>query len=446
MRKFPLLSILVFCASWLVSHAQLSTNRNNMTPQAPVISGLIGLWHLDGNTNDSSGFGHNGTIVGTVTQTAGRCGNAYHFDGSSYIDCGNVDLNSTGEFSISAWVKSTDPYVEAVWRMVVSKLDYTAGGPLELFLGDGRNESGLEGTATNYLAWNGGNGLYYTFSPYDLTRNAKDGNWHHLAVTFKSGSQIVYFDGVQVGSSTSSDPLPNTTSNFHIGGMDFGPYHHPLIGDIDEVSAYNRALSSSEIQTIAQGCDICANATNLTTTNITSTSAKLNWVASVNPTQWQIQYKRAIPDSPWVSIKLNGSARSVNIFSLTSNQTYKWRIRSKCGTTWNAYSAIVSFKTLAALQSISLNSTTTENLSSSLLLYPNPSKGEATIQYNSIRNEKIQLKVFDITGRVVFITTALSIKGMNTYHLNLSHFAGGIYYLELSNNNERGRIKFVIER
>lgn len=221
-----------------------------ITMQSFGQNGLIGLWHLDGNTTDASGNGHNGAIVGTVTSTAGKFNNAYHFDGSSAIDCGNVNLNSTGEFSVSAWVKSNDPYVTEVWRMVVSKLNTSTGGPLELFLGDGRS-SGNPGTAGNYLAWNGGNSLYHAFSPYDLSRNARDGNWHHLAVTFKSGSQIVYFNGNPVGSSTSTDPLPNTNSNFRIGGIDFGPYHHPWVGEIDEVSAYNRVLSAAEIQTLA---------------------------------------------------------------------------------------------------------------------------------------------------------------------------------------------------
>src|SRR4051794_29633839 len=86
--------------------------------------------------------------------------------------------NSTGEFSISVWVKSTDPYVNAVWRMVVSKLDGNDGGPMELFLGDG-NSGSNPGTAGNYIAWNGGIGVYNVFSAFDLTRNAKDGNWHH---------------------------------------------------------------------------------------------------------------------------------------------------------------------------------------------------------------------------------------------------------------------------
>jgi hypothetical protein len=210
----------------------------------------IGIWHLNSATTDSSRFGHNGTIVGTVTQTDGRFGYAYHFDGSSYIDCGSVDLNSTGEFSVSAWVRSTDSYVYQVWRIVVSKIG-AGGGPLELFLGDGRSGS-LPGTAGNYMAWNGGLGVYDVFSPYDLSRNAKDGTWHHLAITFKSGSQIVYFDGVQVASDTATNPLPNTSATFRIGGTDFGAYHHPWIGDIDEVSAYNRVLSPSEIQMLAQ--------------------------------------------------------------------------------------------------------------------------------------------------------------------------------------------------
>ena len=35
----------------------------------------------------------------------------------------------------------------------------------------------------------------------------------------------------------------------------------------------------------------CQNATNLTTTGITSNSATFNWTASANPTQWRVQYK-----------------------------------------------------------------------------------------------------------------------------------------------------------
>ncbi len=80
-----------------------------------------------------------------------------------------------------------------------------------------------------------------------------------------------------------------------------------------------------------ENCGVCANATALTTTNITSTSAKLNWVASVNPAQWEVQYKPTAPGGKWKDVLLAGSARSAVISGLSTNLAYNWRIRAKCG-------------------------------------------------------------------------------------------------------------------
>jgi hypothetical protein len=86
------------------------------------------------------------------------------------------------------------------------------------------------------------------------------------------------------------------------------------------------------------------------------------------------------------------------------------------------------------------------NFESLLLLYPNPSHSEITVKYNCLNENKIQLKVFDITGKTVFTKSDMAIKGMNTYHVNLSKLAAATYYLELRNNNEIKRVKFVIEK
>ena len=183
---------------------------------------------------------------------------------------------------------------------------------------------------------------------------------------------------------------------------------------------------------------------NLTTTNITSTSAKLNWTASVNPAQWQVQYRKA-PSGSWTTITLEGLVRSVNIPGLTANQKYNWHIRAKCGTTWTPYSAIKSFTTLVALQSASVEDAVIEK-SSSFLLYPNPSSGEITITDNSINPGKVLFKVYDNMGKMVFTSTNSAMMGNNTYHLNLSNLASGIYYLELLNGNEQKRTKFMIQK
>ncbi|HEY1247448.1 MAG TPA: MopE-related protein, partial [Nitrososphaera sp.] len=139
---------------------------------------------------------------------------------------------------------------------------------------------------------------------------------------------------------------------------------------------------------VDEGCGgTCTNATGLATTNITSKSVTFNWTASVNPTVWQIQYKKAVAGATWINIRPQGSARSANISSLTANQTYKWHIHAKCGTTWTTYSSLQSFKTLSALQSTFAEGVMAKE--PSLLLYPNPSTGEITIAHKSLSSGKL---------------------------------------------------------
>jgi hypothetical protein len=77
--------------------------------------------------------------------------------------------------------------------------------------------------------------------------NGRDGNWHMVTVTYASGSQRLYVDGCLAALSTYAGPLPLVPDGVLIGGFSFGPYHHPWIGDLDEVSIYSRVLSAAEV-------------------------------------------------------------------------------------------------------------------------------------------------------------------------------------------------------
>ena len=61
-------------------------------PSYVPTNGLVGWWPFNGNANDESGNGNNGTVNG-ATLTADRFGNAnsaYSFDGvDDYINCVN---------------------------------------------------------------------------------------------------------------------------------------------------------------------------------------------------------------------------------------------------------------------------------------------------------------------------------------------------------------------
>ena len=57
-------------------------------PSYVPTNGLVGYWPFNGNANDESGNGNNGTVNG-ATLTSDRFGNAngaYSFNGSSEID------------------------------------------------------------------------------------------------------------------------------------------------------------------------------------------------------------------------------------------------------------------------------------------------------------------------------------------------------------------------
>ena len=79
-----------------------------------------------------------------------------------------------------------------------------------------------------------------------------------------------------------------------------------------------------------------------------------------------------------------------------------------------------------------------------LLIYPNPSAGNITVQYNSNYAGNIYLVVHDMRGGTIFSKTEQAVKGGNTYHLNLHYVAPAVYYLELNNGNEQTREKFIM--
>src|SRR5947209_699488 len=204
---------------------------------------LIGLWHLDGNAQDSSGNSHDGTINGAIP-TTGVSGQAYSFDGSAGISVGNLDFSS-GQYTVNIWFRTRVPAVSEDWRMMVAKTNIPAGDQtFELAIGDGRDNGA--GNAPFFLVWDNGSGPVNIASPAGL--NTRDGNWHMATATYIFGDQRLYVDGCLVGTSAYAGPLPIISDDVVIGGVNgFGPYHHPWKGDLDEVSIHGRPLDPREI-------------------------------------------------------------------------------------------------------------------------------------------------------------------------------------------------------
>ena len=161
---------------------------------------------------------------------------------------------------------------------------------------------------------------------------------------------------------------------------------------------------------IDENCIACGNGSALSTTNITASSAVLNWVAASNPLQWQLQYKTSVSNAKWINVTLlAGSVRTLTLTNLVSGQGYSWRIRAKCGAVWTSYSSGVNFKTLtgsALPRGVNGSTTAKENINdmAAIRLYPNPTAGQFMLELHIANgnNSKAQVQLIDMFGRTVY--------------------------------------------
>ena len=229
-------------------------------------SGSVGWWKLNepnGTTTaaDSSGKGNNGTLVNMDPATdwvAGKIGRALDFDGSNdYVDLGtgsSLNFGSSVPFTVAAWVKTTENY-----GMIVSFRSSTDGGPvIDLAVGYEGADSDPGKAMILVRQDNGGGGYAHVTGG-----SVKDGLWHHLAAVRGSGSTIELFvDGVSQGTNSGSESGGAITTNLRAIGSERrwdGPdnYGSPdqryLVGTIDDVRIYNRALTQAEITALHNG-------------------------------------------------------------------------------------------------------------------------------------------------------------------------------------------------
>jgi hypothetical protein len=92
---------------------------------------IVGWWKFEGNTDDSSGYGNNGSLVNGAAIIPDNGGGLktssqvlqVNSDSNDYVNCGsNASLNITGPITIAAWVK---PGIEPNSNnYIVSKFDY----------------------------------------------------------------------------------------------------------------------------------------------------------------------------------------------------------------------------------------------------------------------------------------------------------------------------------
>jgi len=220
----------------------MNTNRTVVaTFDATLPSGMVAWWPAQGNALDAAGT-NNGTLMGGVNYAPGEVGEAFNFGGvNGYVNVpSSPSLNLTNALTIEAWVELNN--LNTVYFIATKGPSGTAGnnysGNFEFRI-SGSNIQLLHQTST------GGN-----LATYQATSAITSGVWHHVAVTLVSGGDVnFYLDGVPAGTFPQQGTFGITNSQPVRIGTRADGYSY-FNGLIDELSIYNRALSSTEIASI----------------------------------------------------------------------------------------------------------------------------------------------------------------------------------------------------
>jgi hypothetical protein len=226
----------IFLASIL-----LAITSFTQVPTYVPTTGLVGWWPFNGNANDESGNGNNGTVNGATltTDRNGLASSAFSFDGNAdFINCGNnSSVNISGSITISSWILANNFDND---HGIVSKMNTSGVCAYNLVTSSAFSISPL-----NKLRWD--NSCDFLFSNA-ITSN----NWIHVVVTFDNtnSEKKIYINGLLSASNFTAQSSINLNSdNLFIGA------HQPSNvanwswdGKLDDIGIWNRVLTTCEIQ------------------------------------------------------------------------------------------------------------------------------------------------------------------------------------------------------
>jgi hypothetical protein len=223
-----------------------------ITPTDPGPANLVALYAFEGNTNDTSGHGLNGTIKQATLVNSGRTGggSALSVEKAGYVDLGNpasLDFG-TGDWTVTAWFKTAMVGTgDANQGTIVGKGGDNTGGKRYALI---MNQN-TEGVLTLVVDDDG--------TRYDANSKTKtnDDQWHFVAAQREGAALRIYIDGQLEGTTTiplTYDLSGTSQHNAYVGAMTYHPdgsIYKLFSGLIDDVRFYNRALSQAEILWLA---------------------------------------------------------------------------------------------------------------------------------------------------------------------------------------------------
>ena len=193
-------------------------------------NGLVGWWPFNGNANDESGNGNNGTVNG-ATLTNDRFGNAnqaYGFDGNDNISV----VQSSSLISID--------YSFSLWTSIHYALQPNTMPQHYIICWGCSTNGGYFNIDQDMIQYCCGN--FYS--------NTNLNEWNHYVVTKNNNQLNLFKNGVLISSGINANLSISSNLNLVFGSTNLQTEF--TNGDIDDIGIWNRALTQCEIQDLYQ--------------------------------------------------------------------------------------------------------------------------------------------------------------------------------------------------
>ena len=209
---------------------------------ASLKDGLVAYYPFNGNANDESGNGNNGTVNGAVLSSdrKGKINQAYSFNGSStiFVEQPSFAFQENQDFTVSCYAYLTDKSYSDVF---VGYGDISSGNYV-WYLGQYINNLQW-GVAKQQSFWS------YIAIPSSVAMPIFN-NWYHVLGVKKNKVLTLYVNGEVVGKvdqilqGAVVKKMPLTIGGF----FQTQQYNN---GKLDDIRIYNRALTQEEITYLA---------------------------------------------------------------------------------------------------------------------------------------------------------------------------------------------------
>ena len=217
-------------------------NTNAQVPSYVPTDGLVGYWPFNGNANDETGNGNDGSVDGAtlITDRFGNDNSAYEFDGinNSITITNQFFDNGYGSYAINLWFSCND--IDQTMQNIYNTIPHNGEGltfnhensPENMSHWKNSNTSG--GSSWDILAANP-----FEYSPF-LNSTA------YMITVVKSESTYSYYVNGVLDKTTEI----NLSAQNQFTGMIFGENaygNESFNGILDDIGIWNRALTQQEI-------------------------------------------------------------------------------------------------------------------------------------------------------------------------------------------------------